>query len=487
MKKIAYLVLLLVSSLWTAQFVSPGNGTVYTMSSLSAAAPDVVVKGSGGYQIAKNVTISNGDGLLMDENTTITVDAGIVLTVSGTYNTTASALTITGKDAASFFSGINFDATSAVTMKNTTLRYGGGIKVSTGNFLMDNCVVEGFKAGLVSSSAISFATGSPVIRNSQFLKNDLPAVASGANQTVSPLIENNYLFGNTQNNSNRPQINLGPSGTGTTKIIKNTIIGDRRLTNVGGISVSSLLGIKNDVFISENIVRDNRYGATVVGNISTGTISGNVFENNNSENVPNKGGSGISLSGSTADIMKIKVEKNQFRGNLWGITLVTNAQADLGGGSLGSVGQNMFYNNGNSGNIYALYNNTPNTISATSNCWRENELSTDAMVEDVIVHQNDISTLGRVNYTPYTCAQSLSANDAEVSKVKVYPNPNPGIFYVDTKEKGHYLITDQSGRTVSSGLLQTGRNEIRFKATPGIYVFMEKTASGIHSVKLAIE
>ena len=40
-------------------------------------------------------------------------------------------------------------------------------------------------------------------------------------------------------------------------------------------------------------------------------------------------------------LMAIKVEKNQIRGSLWGITVIGTAQADFGGGSLGSIGENV--------------------------------------------------------------------------------------------------------------------------------------------------
>src|SRR5690606_7995951 len=111
-------------------------------------------------------------------------------------------------------------------------------------------------------ASINFSTGNPIIRNSQFIENELPAVGSGANQSVALEFTGNYLYGNTKGNTNRPQINMGPSGTGTTKILNNTIIGDRTLTRVGGVSVSTLLGIENHPVIEGNTIKDNRYGIT---------------------------------------------------------------------------------------------------------------------------------------------------------------------------------------------------------------------------------
>ena len=74
MKKLSLLVLSFISTFLWAQFTSPGTGVTYTLSSLSAAAPTVFVNNGTYYQMTANVTISNGDTLLMDENTTGKID-----------------------------------------------------------------------------------------------------------------------------------------------------------------------------------------------------------------------------------------------------------------------------------------------------------------------------------------------------------------------------------------------------------------------------
>ena len=91
-----------------------------------------------------NVTISAGDVLNMDENTTLKINGGLLLTVAGTYNTTATDFKITATDPAVVFKGIRLESTSTATFKNTTLEYGGGIQALTGNFLMDNCIAVSY-------------------------------------------------------------------------------------------------------------------------------------------------------------------------------------------------------------------------------------------------------------------------------------------------------------------------------------------------------
>lgn len=487
MKKLSFLFLTLSSTFAFSQFVSPGTGITYNLASLSAAAPPVLVNNGTFYQMTADITISNGDTLLMNEDTTLKIDGGKQLTIAGIYNTNAGNILVTATDPAVVFKGIRLESTAAVTIKNTTFEYGGGIQALTGNFLMENSIVRYFKSGLVTGASLNFSTGNPIVRNSQFIENDLPAVASGANQSVALEFTGNYLYANTKLNSNRPQINMGPSGSGITKILNNTIIGDRTLTKVGGVSVSTLLGVENHPQIEGNTIKDNRYGITVAGNNSSGSISNNILTDNNTEPVPANGGSGISLSGSGSQVMAIKVEKNQIRGSLWGITVIGTAQADFGGGSLGSIGENVFYNNGNGGQIYALYNNTPHPLSATNNCWRENELSDDAMVESVIFHSVDDSTKGTVNYTPYLCAQPMSTNDSNLLKSSIYPNPSNGTFTFDAAKEGNIVINDMSGRAIYSGIVIKGKNTISVKAKSGIYLLQYISDGKIQSNKLIIK
>lgn len=487
MKKIYTFLLSSLSALLFSQFVSPGTGITYNLSSLSTSAPTVLVNAGTYYQLENDLTISAGDTLLMNENTTLKISGGKQLTIAGVYDTEAENITITAVDPAIIFKGIRLEETAVATFKNTILEYGGGMQILTPTFLMDQCTVRFFKSGLVTGAAVNFSLGNPVVKNSNFIDNDLPAVASGANQSVALEFTDNYLSGNTKLNSNRPQINMGPSGTGITKVINNTVIGNRTLTKVGGISVSSLLGITNKVQIEGNTVTDNRYGITVAGNTSSGIISSNILTNNNSENNPATGGSGISISGNGSVGQGIKIEKNQIRGNLWGITVISTASVDLGGGSLGSLGENVFSNNGNGGQVYALYNNTANAISATNNCWREGELSDDGMVEEVIFHSVDNSAFGTVNFTPYLCGIPLATNNSKLIKNKIYPNPSNGNFSLIAETAGNIVISDASGKVVFSGIVNKGSNSIMLKAASGIYFMVYHNGSNKESTKLIIK
>ena len=131
MNKLSTLFLSLLSAMAFSQFISPGTGVNYNLNSLSAAAPTVLINNGTDYQMTANITISPGDVLLMDEDTTLKIDAGMQLTIAGTYNTTANFLTITATNPAAIFKGIKLEEGSKATFINTLLEYGGGLQVLT--------------------------------------------------------------------------------------------------------------------------------------------------------------------------------------------------------------------------------------------------------------------------------------------------------------------------------------------------------------------
>ncbi|KFC18354.1 right-handed parallel beta-helix repeat-containing protein [Epilithonimonas lactis] len=476
MKKFT-LLLMLGCAFAKAQFTSPNNGTSYTLTSLSAAAPTVLVKSGTDYTLTADLTLSATDKLLIDENTTLKVNSGITIFIYGEYKTTAGNFTITATDIASPFKGIRFEDGSVAEIRNTRVEYGGGVRVLSANFLMDNCILYKNNGGVSTSGALSFSKGSPIVSNSQFLENSKAAIGSAANATVSGTFSNNYFFGNVTENINTPQINMGPGGTDSLKIINNTIIGDRTKIMVGGISASALAGGTNRFRIEGNTIRDNRYGITSYASTSTGTIKNNIIENNNTQNDANLGGSGISIYGAK----DVVITENQIRGNLWGITILSNGTANVG--TIENPGNNIFKNNVNGGETVALFNNTTNPINAVGNCWREDELSTDAMVEEVIGSQ----TSNTINYKPYNCALPLSVSDVSKSAMKIYPNPSKNRFFLDTENAGNIVIQDLSGKVVHSAIVNKGKNEINTNLQSGVYIITQHYEGKRSNTKLIIK
>src|SRR5699024_10519934 len=123
----------------------------------------------------------------------------------------------------------------------------------------------------------------------------------------------------------------------------------------------------------------------------------------------NLGGSGISVN-STEDNQTIIAVDNQIRGNLWGITIIGQGSMNLGDDE-DNTGGNVFSDNGNNGETFALYNNTPNTIMAKHNCWIEGEEITLDDAAEVIFDQADDPSLGEVIYDPMSSECSLSVQE----------------------------------------------------------------------------
>lgn len=471
-----------------AQFTTPNTGVLWTLEDLLESAPDAFTLNDGIYTLSENLTIAEQDSLVINENASIRIDAGVLVTIEGYFSADAEQIVITASDITAPYEGFDFRDTSTGYFKNCTITYGGGIRVLTDKFEMDSCTVSYHSSGISTGAAISFSQGSPIVKNSTLNFNALPAFSSGGNQRVSAHILNNYLEGNNTSNTNRPQINMSATGNDTLRIVGNTIKGDRTLTRVGGISASSLLGDINTVIIENNIITDNRYGITVQGARSTGYIRGNIIEDNNTENNPAVGGSGISLSTSGEPTMNIIATNNQIRRNLWGITVIGNARINLGNTDPEAYnpGGNIFSENGNGGAIYALYNNTPHTIYAMNNCWIEDTELTPENVESVISHKVDDTELGEVIFTPFGC-ETLSAPVFTIEKPIVYPNPSNGEININITENGQLEIYNISGQLVANHNLNTGNNQLQVDLPSGIYVLKTSTENKNFTEKLVIK
>lgn len=462
-----------------AQYATPNDGKTYRIADLDALT-DVITfdQTTNRYELTDDLTISVNDTFLSDTDYTLVIADGKLITIAGTIDVNApkEVLFTSDNPGTTYFKGIRIEEGATASFNHFKMVYGGGIRSLNESFIMNNSEISYQYGGISTGGAINFSRGNPIIKNSTFKFNKTPVVGSGANQSVALTFENNHLEGNNQDNSNRPQINMGPSGENQTTIIRNnTIIGNRANTRVGGISVSSLLNVVSFAQIENNTIRDNRYGITITGVTAGGNIINNIIENNNTENLPNSGGSGISISQTaTTPKTSVTIKGNTIKGNLWGITIIGNGtNIDM------TNGNNVFENNGNTGVDYALYNNSANDIPAKGNCW--DPILTDQRVENVIFHKPDNPALGLVDYSNYVCL--LGTNEVKLDKIKLYPNPNNGTFTVDTKEKSPYQIFDINGRLIHQGELKIGQNNVQTNLPKGVYILKTNQTSSKILVK----
>lgn len=461
-------ILFTVAVSFAQDFITPNTGVTWTLDDIAAASPTTITISGTDYTLLGNLTIAENDTLIINSDLILSIDADLLITVFGTFTVNSAAVTITAIDENSPYEGLRFEEVSTINIQNTTIKYGGGLRVLTENFTINNCTLNNNVSGTSTGSVISLSRGKPQITNNIFKFNELPAVSSAANRQVSAYIYNNYMEGNNQSNSNRPQINMGTTMPNDTLIIaKNTIIGDPAMTRVGGIAVSNLTGGSILANIDDNIITGNRYGITVVGSNTFAYIRNNIIEDNNTEGNPALGGSGISLNNG-GGVYEVIASGNEIRRNLWGITVIGEASINLGD-DLDNAGGNIFSENGNGGEVYAIYNNTAYTISAKNNCWIEGQQSTADDVEDVIFHKEDDSTLGLVIFDPFLCGV-LGIADNSVEDFSFYPNPAKNtINFNNTFSFDKLEIYGVQGDLISTENISEGQQRLAINLPSGIY------------------
>lgn len=472
----------------SAQYISPNTSQTLSLQDLVEDSDGAVLFSNGAYEIYEDITISITDTLVI-ENEFIKVDQGVLITVEGGfYSSTSSFLQIICCDA--YYEGFRFEETAVAEIFNTSILYGGGIQVLTGNFRMEGSSVSFHSTGQTTGAALDLSAGKPEIINCTFQNNQVAAIGSAANAAVAPVIVNCTFNGNVTENSNRPQVNLGPSGADTTFVSECNFIGNTEHTMVGGFAFSLLAGGEGHLVFSENSVSDNRYGMTVFGANVTSLIVDNAFTDNNTQNEPFLGGSGISISGFGENNHVIL--GNVFSGNLWGVTLLSDPNVNMGEIDNPEIGpgENLFADNGNGGEVYALFNNSPNTVMAQGNCWDTNDGSpTLEEAEAVISHVADDAELGEVIFDPIGMCIFVSTEDAAPSDLTLYPNPASSRIFIESDFSIQTVeLFDLNGRRMYSAQLNlSGTNALDLgNLDSGFYIVQLKTERGTMTKKLTI-
>ncbi|CAN5562413.1 hypothetical protein BH10BAC5_BH10BAC5_19650 [soil metagenome] len=482
-----FLIFLFTCSACYAGYYTPGTGVRWNMNDLVVNSGGVVTFSSGSYIINDTVKIRTGDTLYITSDLTVKFALNTSLAVSGTLllNPPTGVL-FTALDTASKYSGVRIDSSNSTVIKKLTIEHGVALRISDCSIIVDSCVFRsmGFAASTFTNAAIVLARSGSTISNSKFLNNYRAAIQSGANVSVWAKITGNLFQGNDLYNLNVPQINLGPSGTDTLKILNNQIL--RASTNSGGIGflpIGNLYAV-----ISNNVIKNNRYGLTFSGgNTINVLVSYNQIDSNNTQNDPLLGGSGIAFSGGSASSQQnSRVTGNLIRWNLWGITIQNRSKPNIGNltnADTSDNGKNVFFKNNNSSTPFIdLYNNSIDTIFAQGNSWGSS--NTDSIAARIF-DMADNPALGPVNYLPaITSVFSLSSNVPDKFILSQnYPNPfNPVTkinFVLPVSGLVKLNIFDISGKEVIS--------LINNQMSPGTYSVTVNTAglaSGVYLYKL---
>lgn len=383
------------------QWVSPGNGTTYTFPDLVEVSEGVVTVGENGFLVNADLTISTGDVLQID-NQALRVDlAEVLVTINGSMictNTTRAKFY--GLNETNHFS-MRFENATGCNIKMMYFSDGAGIKVIESDVTFEDVKFVYFTRDY-SNAVIDVFNCDPTIKDCYFMLNHGSAISSPANGQSSPQIVNCDFDTNVTDNVNTPQINLGPGGNDTIRIVGNEIYTIMAQWYVGGLSIADLMGTgETKVLLKDNIIRENRYGYNQQGQTISSFIEGNQFLNNNHEDNAMNGGSGISIYGTSAN-NKAVLRNNVITGNLWGITAIYMHDIDLG--TENDWGYNEIHDNGNGGVIYDLYNNSACDIIAIGNDWDAHSIE---RIEEHIYHKNDDPSLGLVTFYPFVGSEGI--------------------------------------------------------------------------------
>lgn len=406
----------LVQEFWvevTEEFITDGVGRTYTFADLAAIEYSGVVKEGDAYVITADWDLSETDVWTLGDAKRVIFNDGVRVYVYGMVDFAATEeVVFTAAEEAVpdpiYFSG---DVEGAGVIKNMTL-----IGVPVRYFGVKDMTIENCKfTGITDREPCINLGGDGLVTVSdcEFIENAYPAIAGAANTPTPLIFQDNYLYKNSADASNRPQINVTVAGDGICKILNNTVIGPAEITKNGGIAVSNLMGLSgtNKVEISGNKVSDCRYGITLNG-VMDAVINDNILKNNCYESNPNNGGSGVSLYNSNGG-MVVYMSGNHIEGHLWGITNIGNTtkgtgpvlnMGNLTEGDDYNPGGNVFINNGNNDVLYDLYNNTPLDVMAQGNTWNV-AVQNEASIEEVIVHKKDNEALGLVTFMPAASAE----------------------------------------------------------------------------------
>lgn len=432
-----------------AQWISPGDGTTYTLTDLAEIGCVHHDYANSVYSIMTDITISATDKLYIngndEPNSLLFNENDLTLTIKG-------AMVVEGTEDSHYYIGmpvyaehghIRFeDASEPSHFSRCYFADLSGIQISGSDVTFDDCQIIGFNT-FSQSSAISFSNCNPIFTNCSFRNNQGVAISSPANGQGSPQIVNCNFENNVTSNANQPQINLGPGSNDSIRIVGCTIEGGNNM--VGGIAIADLMANgATKVLIQNNYIANGSFGYDQEGIHISSIIEGNQIVNNSHTDNPMVNGSGINLYG-VDENNKAIIRNNIITGNLWGVTVFYAGDANLGTeddwGHNVIHGNGHVYNYGASYGIFDLYNNSAYDITAVGNYWGTID---EQEIEEHITHQFDDPSLGLVNYIPFSTEDAIE--EAENTAFDVWPNPAQGRFTVNGQ--GSMTITNTLGQTI---------------------------------------
>lgn len=446
------------------QWTSPGNGTVYTMHDLLEASQGCVTYEDtlSAYLIHSNLTITANDCLKVTETDCLNTncDAIGIYSVGNILITIQGSINIDNEKLRVYFlpftesNHLRFAMENSTTpsfFKNTTFYETSGIQINESAVRFDSCYFQNTSMGY-QRGAITYKNCDPVLNDCIFQGNYGPALYSDGESKGSPQITRCEFRYNVLSKENMPQLDLGPGGEDTIRIVNSRVLGLYPL--VGGIRIADTMQAGDTkILLKGNFIGDNRYGFLQQGYAIESFITDNeIICSNMYESDPMTGGWGINIIGATNDCKAI-IRHNLIKNNLWGITIHDNAVADLG--TEENHGDNRIFNNHNNCDStdrhYALYVYGVNDVSAIGNYWGG---TTEAFAESVIYHRPDLGEdIGLVTYSPILIVNDWAVTAYKPSESTAFPNPTNGLvtLRVNQAEGFTYEVFNMMGQRVMNG------------------------------------
>ena len=406
---IALLSLLASANLYADSFTTNGDGTTWTLAKLAQTDGSGVTNVVDTFTLANTVVIAKGDLFELTPGTVVKMAKNVSFEVEGTANFAmpANKRVCFTRVAEGQAPGMIYfkDDTQVTTVKNIDFEYTGLKNFAEKGLVVDSCTFR-YHVGSTAngSSAINMAGSGAeyIVRNCIFEQNERSGVGGASNAPVPVLLENCQFLYNGTHNRNYPQVNL----TAATQVtIRNCVVlGDRNKQRVGGIVVSNLTAsAKNAHLLIEGcFVKDCSYGISVYSD-QTAIVRNNILVNNDVIANANAGGSGLNVTDASGT-QNTKFTGNFVMGSLWGATIIGGQNINFGRVDVAeddadyNPGQNVFYNNGNGGKIYDLYNNSANTVYAQNNFWLTAASFAPEAIDTCITDKSDDAKLGEVIY-----------------------------------------------------------------------------------------
>jgi hypothetical protein len=490
--------LFILSGINYANYTSPGAGKSWTLDSLVAFSGGSVSYSSGSYFLNDTLYISKTDTLKILYNARLNFAHFSFLYIKGTIIINPpDSVKFTVADTTLRYIGVVLDSANSSVLKKLVFEYANCINILDCSPLIDSCTLRNnyYYANSLKSGVISLFRSNATISNCKIFNNIRAAIVGGANIANSPTIINNLFYGNNISNYNTSQINLGAGGSAPIIIRNNSIL--RASTNSGAIAFLPVGGVPS-LIIENNIIKNNRYGIALLAGGINAIINNNIIDSNNTQGSPNLGGSGLNFAGGWTTSSVI-CSKNTIRWNLWGITIQNTAKPNFGNLSNSDTtdnGLNKIYGNMNTGKVYDLYNNTPDSIKAENNYWGTANLDS---IETHIFHKPDSSTLGFVDYLPISTISNIRNNQTQIDSyemLEVFPNPyNPSItikFYINNPGFIKMRVYDLLGRevyTIINENLGKGTFERNWNSgglASGIYIISLVTQEHTFAKRIAV-